>query len=69
MEKLKRYVGLVVAVALLALAFFIPVENNHRHPMTSTVTPLDSTVLTKLTGVGGRDLLLWIHGECLNFCV
>ena len=69
MEKLKRYLGLAVAVALLALAF-LPFENNRHHPMASKVTPLDSTILTKLTGVGGRDMLLWTHAtDYINRCI
>lgn len=68
MEKLKRYIGLAVAVTLLALAF-VPFENNRFHPMASKVTPLDGTVLTKLTGVGGRDMLLWIYAtDYINRC-
>lgn len=68
MEKLKRYVGLAVAVAILALAF-VPFENNRYHPMASNITPLDSTLLTKLSGVGGRDMLLWIHAtDYINRC-
>lgn len=68
MDKLKRYVGLAMAVALLALAF-VPFEN-HSHPMASKVTPLDGTVLTKLTGVGGREMAFWVYAtDYINRCV
>ncbi len=68
MDKLKRYVGLAAAIALLALAF-TPFENRP-HPMASKVTPLDGTVLTKLTGVGGREMAFWVYAtDYINRCV
>lgn len=67
MEKFKRYLGLAMAIALLALAF-APFENNF-HPMASKVTPLDNTVLRKLTGVGGREMTFWVYAtDYMNRC-
>lgn len=69
MNKLKRYLGLAVAVALLALAF-VPFEKNSYYPMASKATPLDGTVLAKLTGAGGRDMDLWAYAtDYINRCV
>lgn len=58
MVKLKRYLGLTLAIALLGMAF-LPIEKEHHRVKTQEITPLDVTVLSALTGVGGHSSWFW----------
>lgn len=48
MEKLKRYLGLAAAIALLVLGF-TPTGRDHNFPWASSLTPLDASVLSMVT--------------------
>ena len=68
MNKLKRYLGLALALALMSLAF-APLGPPHSYPNASKVTPLDNTVLAQLTGTGGRGSLIWLGAtDYMNAC-
>jgi hypothetical protein len=59
MDKVKRHVGILTAIALLALAF-TPVKGSSTYSMAWPVTPLDSTVLSRLTVEQTAPMRIWI---------
>lgn len=68
MNKLKRYLGLVFAFVLMALAF-APLGPPPYYPNASKVTPLDNTLLAQLTGTGGRGSPIWLGAtDYMNSC-
>lgn len=68
MVKLKRYLGLAVAIALLVFAF-LPNGNSGYRLKATQVTRLDNTILAHVANVGGRGSYLWmVFYEYLQRC-
>ncbi len=68
MDKFKRYLGLIAAIAVFAFGF-IPGDPDRGFPMASALTPLDSTLLTQLTRRQSEGMKFWRDAtDYLNSC-
>ena len=61
MEKLKRYAGFFIALALLVIGF-LPVGPNPHYDKAASLTPLDNTVLSLAT-TGNSLMLFWLRAS------
>lgn len=68
-EKLKGYLGLLVALVIVVLAFF-PVGRERLYPMAAELTALDGTVLTQLSVLKkDSSMRYWMYAsESLREC-
>ena len=65
MEKLKGYLGLSLVLAMLILFKTLP----SNYPYSTTLTPFDNNVVTRLALQGSSDLKLWQNAtNALGFC-